>query len=178
MGSDKGLIKNNEKTWTEHIVEKFNALHIPVIISINESQQQSYGNIFQQEQLVIDSIDIKGPLTGLLSVHQQYPSEDILLMACDLIDMDEATLRDLIDYYNNRDGFDFYVYHQDFAEPFCAIYTARGLRTVLEKVRMHSLLKFSFQNVLDEGNTFRIQNYNRSSFKNYNTIPGHHQERN
>jgi molybdopterin-guanine dinucleotide biosynthesis protein A len=176
MGSDKGLLQTNGETWAEHIAAKLTAQGIPAVISINEQQQESYRNIFSPEQLVIDSVDIKGPLRGLLSVHQQYPSKNILLMACDLIDMDETTLKNLIDRYRNNGAFDFYVYHKDFAEPFCAIYTERGLRPVLEKARMHSLLKFSFQNLLDEGKTFRIGEYDKSSFKNYNTIPGHHQD--
>jgi molybdopterin-guanine dinucleotide biosynthesis protein A len=176
MGSDKGLLQTNGKTWAQHIAAKLSALGIPAVVSINEQQLESYGDIFSAEQLVIDSVDIKGPLKGLLSVHEQYPSKNILLMACDLIDMDEATLKNLIEHYQNNEAFDFYVYHKDFAEPFCAIYTARGLKSVLDKARTHSLLKFSFQNLLEEGKTFRIEEYDESSFKNYNTIPGHHQE--
>lgn len=176
MGSDKGLMVADGKTWAEHIAEKLTVLNIPVVVSINEQQQDLYSQIFSQAQLIVDNVDINGPLKGLLSVHQQFPSNDIVLMACDLMDMDQSTLHNLIKHYSDKQHgeFDFYVYHEDFAEPFCAIYTARGLRPVLEKARMHALLKFSFQNLLEEGNTFRIPTYNKSAFKNYNTIPGHH----
>lgn len=176
MGSDKGLLSINGKTWSEHTAEKLRNLNIPVILSINEQQQEPYSQLYSPGQLVVDSIDIRGPLKGLLSVHEQHPSKDILLMACDLVDMDQNTLLNLVSHYEQSNGFDFYVYHQDFAEPFCAIYTAKGLAPVLERARMHTLLKFSFQSLLNEGNTFRIPTSNKSSFRNYNTIPGHHQD--
>jgi len=175
MGSDKGLMEINGNTWAQEVAGKLHLLPIPVVVSINEQQQQSYSKLFSAEQLVIDNINISGPLKGLLTVHLKYPENDILLMACDLIDMDNLTLKNLINQYHDNDGFDFFVYHENFAEPFCAIYTSRGLRPVLEKAQLHSLDKFSFQSVLDEGKTFRIPLTNKSVFKNYNTIPGHHQ---
>jgi molybdopterin-guanine dinucleotide biosynthesis protein A len=176
MGSDKGLIRINDSSWAEHVAQKLVALHIPVVISINEQQKSSYNSIFPGVQLVIDNIDIKGPLRGLLSVHEKYPTKDILLMACDLIDMNQQMFTTLIETYKANNAFDYYVYQNDFPEPFCAIYTARGLKAVFRQASLHSLKKFSFQNLLQEGNTFKIQTTDKSSFKNYNTIPGHHQE--
>ena len=175
MGSDKGLMKIDGVTWAQHIAAKLSAFNIPVYISINGLQFELYNEIFPSEQLIKDHIDIKGPLKGLLSVHEKFPSKDILLMACDLIDMDEQTLKSLIEIYHTNKQFDFFAYqHNQFTEPFCAIYTSKGLKPVLQKAAMHTLEKFSFQNVLDEGNTKRIPVENKASFKNLNTIPGHH----
>ncbi|MBC7828138.1 MAG: molybdenum cofactor guanylyltransferase [Chitinophagaceae bacterium] len=176
MGSDKGLLERDGKKWVQLVADKLGFLNIPVIISINEHQLELYSELFPVNQLIIDDIDVRGPLRGLLSAFQKYPEQDFLLMACDLVDMDEITLRNLLDHYTSKKEFDFFVYHEDHAEPFCAIYTARGLKPVLEKARLHSLEKFSFQNILDEGNTLRIPITQKSSFLNYNTIPGHHQE--
>lgn len=173
MGSDKGLIEKDGKTWARSVAEKLLLLQIPVAVSINEQQYESYSKIFSHDELIIDDIDIKGPLRGLLTVHQKYPEQDILLMACDLIDMDETTLNNLIDHYKSGE-FDFFVYQENYAEPFCAIYTSRGLGPVLRKAQLHSLEKFSFQNILDEGTTMRIPISNPSAFRNYNSIPGHH----
>jgi molybdopterin-guanine dinucleotide biosynthesis protein A len=175
MGSDKGLIEINGKTWVKHTAEKLSALNMKVVVSVNEQQVESYSRIFNVEELVIDKIQIHGPLRGLLSVHEKYPSNDILLMACDLVDMDSETIERLINEYKSQNNFDFYVYQDEYAEPFCAIYTSRGLKPILEKATLHSLSKFSFQNVLDEGKTLRLPIINKSSFRNYNAIPGHHQ---
>ena len=175
MGADKGLIKTNDTTWAQLIAAKLSVFNIPVIISINHQQLELYNEIFPQEQLVIDHVDIKGPLKGLLSVHEKFPSKDILLMACDLIDMDQSTLKNLIETYHTNQQFDFFVYkNNDFTEPFCAIYTSKGLKPVLQKAMVHALEKFSFQNVLEEGNTKKISVENTASFRNHNSIPGHH----
>ena len=175
MGADKGLIEQNGKTWAELVAGKLISLNIPLIVSINEQQEDAYGKLFPAEKIIIDSIDINGPLKGLLSVYLKYPEQDFLLMACDLIDMDEPTIKTLVAHYKTNKGFDFFVYHHDYAEPFCAIYTSHGLKPVFEKAVHHALVKFSFQNILDEGKTLRIPLTNKSAFNNYNTIPGHHQ---
>jgi molybdopterin-guanine dinucleotide biosynthesis protein A len=176
MGSDKGLIEKNGESWASLAASKLLSFEIPVVISINEQQYELYSKLFTPDHLIIDNIDIKGPLKGLLSVHERYPEQDILLMACDLIDMDETTISDLIARYKSGNDHDFFVYQENFAEPFCAIYTSRGLKPVLEKAKAHSLNKFSFQTILDEGKTLRIPITKNSSFRNYNTITGHHQE--
>ena len=175
MGSDKGLLERNGDAWAKIVAKKLVSLKLPVVVSINDQQRESYSGIFSSSDLIVDSIDIQGPLKGLLSVYQKFPQHDLLLMACDLIDMDSHTLTCLIDQYNSRD-FDFFVYQEDHAEPFCAIYTARGLKAVFKKATDHSLVRFSFQTILNEGNTLRIPITTKSSFKNYNTIPGHHRE--
>ena len=176
MGSDKGLLHKDGQAWVKIIAEKLVSLSIPVVVSINEQQRESYSSLFPSEDLIVDSINIQGPLKGLLSVHQAYPDRDILLMACDLIDMDHQTLTHLIDEYNSA-NFDFFAYHENYAEPFCAIYTSRGLKPVLERANEQSLSKFSFHTILNEGKTFRIPITETSPFRNYNTIPGHHRER-
>ena len=175
MGSDKGLLEKNGQAWVKIIAEKLVSLKIPVVVSINEQQSESYSRLFSPNQLIVDNIDIRGPLKGLLSAHQVYPNKDILLMACDIIDMDNGTLTHLIDQYNSHD-FEFFVYQENYAEPFCAIYTSQGLKPILEKARDHSLSTFSFQTILEKGKTLRIPIITKSSFRNYNTIPGHHRE--
>jgi len=175
MGSDKGLLEKDGQAWVKIIAEKLVSLNLPVVVSINEQQSESYTMLFSRDELIVDNIDIQGPLKGLLSVHQVYPDNDILLMACDIIDMDNRTLTHLIDQYNSQD-FEFFVYQENYAEPFCAIYTSRGLKPVFEKARDHSLSRFSFQTILDKGKTLRIPITTKSPFRNYNTIHGHHRE--
>ena len=112
MGSDKGLLQDNGKIWAEKISEKLKHQNIPVVISINRDQQAVYGKILNQEELVIDQLPMHGPLNGLLTVHQQFPSKDILLMACDLIDMNDIILKELITAYEQNVG-DYFAYEED-----------------------------------------------------------------
>ena len=176
MGSDKGLIEKDSETWAGLAARKLASFGVPVVISISEKQYESYSKLFSPDILVTDELDIEGPLKGLLSVYKRFPQRDILLMACDLIDMNEGTISKLVDEYQSAGDYDFFVYHDKFAEPFCAIYTSTGLHPVLEAAKAKSLNKFSFQRILDEGRTSRIPIGNKSSFKNYNTIAGHHQD--
>jgi molybdenum cofactor guanylyltransferase len=175
MGTDKGLIQQNGKTWVQIVAGKISALGLPVVISINEKQVEDYKKLFLEEQLVVDRVDINGPLRGLLTVHQQFPQNDILLLACDLIDMDSDTIQNLISVAKSGDDHEFYVYeNHGLAEPFCAIYTSKGLKEVFEKALRNVLNQNSFQSVLADGKTKRIVLNNPEPFRNYNTMPGHH----
>lgn len=176
MGTDKGLIEKNGKTWAQVIGDKLQSAGLEVLYSINAQQLHAYQSYIPPDRLIIDNIEIHGPLKGLLSVHETHSDRDILLMACDLIEMDEKTLSVLIEHYQSNATSDFVVYQHEFAEPFCAIYTSRGLQPVLDRARKHQLAKFSFQSIFEDGNTSRLPVLNSRSFNNYNTIPGHHRE--
>src|SRR5690349_13098964 len=104
MGSDKGLLVLNGKTWSEHIADKLKLLNLPVVVSINQSQRELYNRIFSEKHLIVDELPMHGPLNGLLTVHKASPAKDILLFACDLIEMDETTIINLIDAYEKNEA--------------------------------------------------------------------------
>lgn len=171
MGQDKGLILIDSITWSEHMAKKLTVIGLPVVISIKHSQRDDYLKIFSAGSLIEDSADVKGPLRGLLSVHEQFPEKDILLMGCDLIDMDATTLQALINIYITEDFYEYYTYMEsNFAETLCSIYTSKALKLVANKVRLNQLEKFSLHGLLDSGKTKRIPVADRSSFKNYNQL--------
>lgn len=172
MGQDKGLLPISGTCWAKHVAMKLQALQIPVVVSVNTSQAAGYGKFFKPEEMVVDSMEVGGPLKGLLSVHAQYPAVDLLPLACDMISMEAATLRHLLACYRKDRGYDFLVYQQgEFAEPLGGIYTARALQAVLAKVAAGELQKFSMKSILDAGHTNRMPKGSRSgSFKNYNSL--------
>lgn len=170
MGSDKGLLPIRNTIWARHMHEKLAAFHIPIVYSINRSQHESYREHISPEFLVVDNTDVKGPLNGLLSIQQLYPKADILLMSCDMLDLDAATITHLLEQYNNDRTFDFYVYQdEEYAQTFCGIYTGVGLEKVEGRLMIGRLESFSLQSVLDEGYTMRLPIRNKSVFKNYNS---------
>lgn len=171
MGSDKGLLKTQGKTWSEQVAEKLTQLKIPVVISLNAGQYASYSTLFPNTTLIIDKLSIKGPLNGLLSVHDTYPEKDLLLMACDMLDMQESTLEVLIRSREKMPGKDFYVYeHEGFLEPFCAIYTAKGMARVYQQFKQGQIQRFSLHDRFEKGDTLYIPVKNTSSFNNYNSL--------
>lgn len=172
MGSDKGLMKKGEFTWAEIAFQKLQSLSLPVVVSVNDSQLLSYNNIFLQDKFIIDTIDIHGPLKGVLSVHKKFPSQDLLVLACDLVDLDPEVLLYLYkEYESKRDSYDFFVYkNENEYEPLCGIYTQRGLNNILIIYNSGNLKKHSMKYILNLGNIYSIplpENF-KSSFINYN----------
>jgi molybdopterin-guanine dinucleotide biosynthesis protein A len=168
MGTDKGLLQLNGKTWSEYIADKLKDQDLPVVISINEQQLEGYNKVFKKDELIVDQLPMHGPLNGLLTVHQQNAQKDILLMACDLIDMDRTTLRELINCYKKNKA-DCFVYEvNNFFEPLCAIYTSAGLQKLSDRLRSGSLVNYSFQHILNNSNTFRLHTSFQTAFTNYN----------
>lgn len=171
MGTDKGLIPINNTCWAAFMAGKLAATPLPVFVSINRTQEQQYRAFFSDEQLITDSLNIGGPLNGLLSVHAKYPEDDLLLLACDMINMQRGTLTRLIDTYTNEPEHDFYVYQNtDFAETLCAIYTGRGLKKLMQSHDLASLQNCSLQKVLNQGLTKRLAIIEPASFTNQNTL--------
>lgn len=169
MGSDKGLLQLNGKTWSQHVAQKFHDQNLPVVVSINEKQLESYKKLFDKDVLIIDQLPMHGPLNGLLTVHQKYPGKDILLMACDLIDMSDSVLKELINAYENKEA-DYFAYEEDnFFQPLCAIYMAKALEFLNQQLTKGSLANYSFQYILNSGNTFRLHTSMPEAFNNHNT---------
>jgi molybdopterin-guanine dinucleotide biosynthesis protein A len=165
MGTDKGLKLQHRKPWALIVAQIFTAINVPVVISINSEQVFAYQTYFNTDTLIIDNQTIPGPLRGLLTVHQQYPKKNLLILACDMVDMQQQTVQALIDNYTQKPDFDYYAYHNgSFWEPFCGIYTANGLQNLKQDN------DYSMQHVLSSGQTQKNKILNMASFKNYNLM--------
>lgn len=171
MGRDKGLIEQDGTHWAVMMADKLRSFELPVVISINPKQVEAYENLFPETPLVIDQLHIHGPLNGLLTVHENFPDKDILLLATDLIDMDDETIHTLLYTYNHEPNFDFYAYEQDgFAQSFCSIFTAKGLKEVNNRFASMEIKKYSLHDRFNEGHTKLIPLKNVEAFNNYNKV--------
>jgi molybdopterin-guanine dinucleotide biosynthesis protein A len=193
MGRDKGSLLKEGIPWARFIADKLLPFQLPIVFSINPKQQDVYSRAIPEGQFVPDALNdlpVTGPLQGLLSVHAQFPSSDLLLLACDMLDLDEPTIRKIIDLYlldgmreeqhrKQRDGsnddpsgeHDFFVYERvSFIQPFCGIYTSRGLTPLYTLALEGSLRDFSLQSVLKKGRTRRIPIDRMEAFGNYNSL--------
>jgi molybdopterin-guanine dinucleotide biosynthesis protein A len=151
MGSDKGLLKKNDLTWAQHAFSKLSSLQIPVFISVNKKQVDGYLEYFELSQLVIDdeSISVGGPLLGLLSAHQLFCNEDLFVLACDMINMNETTIQNMLDCYK-KESSEAYVYEIDGrAQPLCSIYTSNGLSKFNSLYSQGQIKKYSMMYALD-----------------------------
>lgn len=151
MGSDKGLLKQVDLTWAEIAVAKFSKLEMDVLISVNKEQLENYSNIFSTDQLIVDDegISVKGPLLGLLTVHQSVPTEDLCVLACDMVDITEEVLERLVETSLDC-KYHAYVYQtRESSQPLCAVYTSQGLDDIYGRYELNDLKKFSMMHVLD-----------------------------
>ncbi|TCC87281.1 molybdenum cofactor guanylyltransferase [Pedobacter frigiditerrae] len=174
MGSDKGILLADGQTWASLAEEKLKALNLPIQFSVNANQESNYGNLFQKENLIPDdlTLNIGGPLKGVLSAHLSAPAEDLYVLACDLIKMDISLMNRLIDEKKQYPDFDAYVYlNNEFYEPLCGIYTANGLAKIMKLYNKGNLKKHSMHATLDLLNTYKINlsAAEQGYFKNFNS---------
>ncbi|MGL6269167.1 MAG: molybdenum cofactor guanylyltransferase [Chitinophagaceae bacterium] len=174
MGQDKGMLKLEEKHWAEHAYAKLRQLDIPVVISVNNNQVANYGSIFNPEQLTVDhaSLDIKGPLCGVLSVHIQYPEEDLFVLACDILNMEYDMIELLYrNFHTDQTSEAFLFINDNEPEPLCAIYKSVALKHIYQMYIAGQLHKHSMKFALEQMqvSTFTITDDQKKYFKNYNT---------
>jgi len=172
MGNDKGLlISRSGRTWAEIMKEKFSNVSIPHVLSVNPLQKENYLKFFEEKSLVVDNsnISIQGPLLGVLSVHLKYPGQDLLVVACDLINLDKAILIRLFNSFHASE-IDAIAFKGERIEPLCAIYSSNGLAKIHASSQAGKLRKNSMMNVLEELSAAYIPLPEewRSYFKNYN----------
>ncbi len=173
MGTDKGLLMGQSASWAQTAATKMAVLGLPVAVSVNKAQYNNYANIFTPAQLVKDddSIDVKGPLLGILSVHQQYPAADLFVLACDMPLMEAAIMQTLLSLYDQQRADAFVFANEQNYEPLCAIYTAKGLATLHQLQKNGGLTKYSMQFVLTCIDTvpLPITPYQQKYFLNVNS---------
>lgn len=173
MGTDKGLLTAETKTWAQSACNKLAALHFPVKISVNQQQRESYLALFSESHLITDdtSLQLKGPLLGVLSGHIQFPSEDLMILACDMPLMETSIIKMLYSNYQQHPSADAYIFINDGEpEPLCAIYSANALSRILSMLHNRSLHKHSMKFMLDHLviNSIPIKDAQKKYFQNFN----------
>ncbi len=173
MGSDKGLLSVNSERWFEKNFKLVLKIFSRVVVSINALQYSNYKEIQPNWEYIEDSVDfVEGPLVGILSVHQKYPNNDLFILACDMINMEESIIRNLVSAYafNSEKNFYFYL-NGIYLETLCGIYTSKGLREISKKVNSSSNKNFAIHKLISDYNSLIIQvsEGNKKSFANFNT---------
>lgn len=174
MGRDKGLIVKDGKRWAQLASDKVSAQGIEVLISINPHQNNDYAIALPNQKLVPDnsSLNIKGPLLGILSAHLSNQAEDLFILACDLILMDGNLLKVLYESRISNPGFDVLLFNKDgVREPLCGIYTAEGLAKIFRWLSNSELSNFSMKHVLNRLNVLELPltHEQAQSFTNFNS---------
>jgi molybdenum cofactor guanylyltransferase len=157
MGEDKGLIPIGTQTWAGSAVKKMATLDISVLVSVNDQQLPRYTKVFPSSQLIPDDPAIslkgpllKGPLAGILSVHIRVPTEDLFVLACDLLLMDPDLLKNLFLRQQQLTAHAYLYTANGEPEPLCGIYKASGLALITGLYHGGKLVRHSMKYALDQ----------------------------
>lgn len=176
MHKDKGLLMAGRFTWAEKMARMLEPIVNNLVISVNP-EQHAYQSELGGYTLITDDalLDIYGPLHGLLSVHQQFPEDDIFLLACDMQKMQPEVLQILSEKYSENREFEAWVFVEPDGspEPLAAIYSAKALASILAKHRQMPLPRHSMKYVLDQLKVYSlsIPEAWTECFANFNTPP-------
>lgn len=168
-----GLLLKEDQYRTKIIFDKLECLGIPVVISINPSQEEEYKKVFFPDRIVINKININGPLKGIFSIHDQFPDHDLIIVTSDFPDLSTLLIKNLVDIFDEKAGeHDFIVYSiQNKLEPLLGVYTAEGLNKAFSLYVSNQLEKLSMKHILEVGNTFSVElgPGDWQELKNYNS---------
>lgn len=173
MGTDKGLIIAGTQTWAGSAAKKMATVGIHVALSINDRQLPHYVQQLPNERLIPDdpTLSLKGPLAGILSVHNKYPTEDLFLLACDLPFMEPILLKDLYHRWRQNKGAQVYLYTAGGEpEPLCGIYTSPGLAHITNLYHEQRLPRHSMKYALEQltVDSLPIPEGKKQCFENFN----------
>ncbi len=174
MGKDKGTLEYDGKPWIVKAADLCASVKLSVFYSINPSQQEQYRSFLSVEKIIVDAIDVKGPLAGLLSFYIQHPETDVLLLPCDMIQLDKTVLEKLIQSYEiSSIGHDIIVfrYEDETIEPMPGIYTKEALKKLYWLYAAGELKKHSLKYCIEISNSdfLLIEPEQMKIFKNANT---------
>jgi molybdopterin-guanine dinucleotide biosynthesis protein A len=174
MGSDKGLLQPNAKTWAATAADIIMEQGLPVQFSVNNNQLEYYSQFLPSKDLIVDNetLAVHGPLIGLLSAHLKYPNKNILVLACDMPLMQSSLIKELITACKQHAHFDAWLYKSNaHPEPLCAIYSSNALASILQLLKDGKLYKHSMKFMLEQINPFYIpvQEEQEKCFRNFNS---------
>ena len=173
MGRDKALISYN---GTETQLERSTALLKAVCQDVFVSQRKDQAYEIQNfANVIYDSVnEVKGPLCGILSAMYNHPGANWLVIACDLPNLDDKVLRNLVREFESESP-QLIAYKSSYnglPEPLCAIYPAGSARELLTHSR--ELNSYCPRKILMKMNARLVEQDNPTSLNNVNTTSEYH----
>ena len=165
MGRDKALLLRDGQSQLAHMVSVLDAVVERVFVSARSDQAGDAER--SRFELIVDRYDDMGPIAGILSALQEYPEADWLVVACDLPNIDDSTLRFLVENISNNQPFTaFRSSHDGLPEPLCAVYKAGSDELLREFVDDGMVCP---RKILIRSETCLLDQPNPSSLDNVNT---------
>ena len=133
MGRDKALLVRDGQSQLGYGAALLEAVTDRVFISTRREQQDDAER--KRFAQIVDRYDGIGPVAGILSAMDAHPDVNWLIVACDLPNIDQATLQYLLDNCSSEHPFTAYQSSYDgLPEPLCAIYRSGSDKIVRQFV--------------------------------------------
>lgn len=130
MGSDKALLVRDGETHLARAVALLQRHVERVFVSTREDQADDDER--RKFERIVDRYNDMGPVAGILSAMDKNPDVAWLVVACDLPNIDDVTITDLLDRHTKAHPFTAYSSSYDqLPEPLCAIYGI-GSRSIVD----------------------------------------------
>lgn len=120
MGRDKALLEHGGATALSRAVALLGRQLERVFVSVRADQADDPER--RRFARVVDRYTDIGPAAGILSALEAYPDVSWLVLACDLPNVDDATIRFLLRHRSERPFTAFRSSRDGLPEPLCAIY--------------------------------------------------------
>ncbi|HEX7061914.1 MAG TPA: NTP transferase domain-containing protein [Woeseiaceae bacterium] len=133
MGRDKALLEQDGLTALDRAVELLARRVERVLVSVRPDQTTD--SVRARFDQIVDRYDGIGPAAGILSALEAYPDVAWLVMACDLPNVDDATIASLLSSRSQQPFTAFRSSHDGLPEPLCAIYRPAARPLVADFVR-------------------------------------------
>jgi molybdopterin-guanine dinucleotide biosynthesis protein A len=133
MGRDKALLQRDGQSQLEYVATLLGSVVDRAFVSVRNDQRGEPER--DRFSTIADRYDDIGPVAGILSAMDEYPDVDWLVVACDLPNIDAATLEYLLQNRSQEQPFTaFRSTHDDLPEPLCAVYRAESHAIIREFV--------------------------------------------
>lgn len=93
MGQDKGLLSYHGQPQRDNLYHMLQNVCSQVFLSVRPGQEQEVSN---EVNVLVDALEVRGPLNGILSAMQQHPQAAWLVIACDMPLVRVSTLQKLL----------------------------------------------------------------------------------
>ena len=166
MGRDKALLSRDGTSQLAHVAALLEKVTDRVFVSTrSELQGETERSRFAQ---IVDRYKDIGPIAGILSAMDEYPEVNWLVVACDLPNIDVATLRYLLENRSAEQPFTaFRSSYDGLPEPLCALYLSGSDAIIREFVDNDNTV--CPRKILIRSDTHLIEQPNPVALDNINT---------
>lgn len=165
MGRDKALLTRDGRTQLRRSVDLLERHVDRSFISTRPDQvEEPERRRFQQ---IVDRYSGIGPMAGILTALEQHPDVSWLVLACDLPNVDDATIEFLLQNRSAETPFTaFRSAYDDLPEPLCALYRPES-RAIVKKFVEDGIV--CPRKMLIRSETHLLQQPDSSALDNVNT---------